>query len=276
MARGARKPTFISGFIFLIFLTWTLASPLSAQTPEKGNLLGYIYDRDGKTPVEGAVVIVKNVSTGAMYKSEPANKLGLVRIEGLSKGIYSFGITTPQGDFNGNELIGILANETSKIAVALNAYEGQVRSAVQVVLKEQQEREGEARIGRVVGYNAGTKEADVFVERGLLQLDDNIRVRGTDTDFYQDVKSLKMSGEPVRRALAGQNVFMKAAQTADFGDIVYVVCKKRSPAHFLDSMGNGRGHFGNARPDRVDRKDLRISFQKISAPGLLRGDNLLA
>jgi len=226
MVRGPRKHSLVFGSIFLALLVWASVLPLQAQAPERGNLVGYVYDRDGKTPVEGAVVIVKNVSTGTLVKAEPTNKLGMFKIEGLTKGIYSFGITTPQGDFNGNELIGILANETAKISISLNAYEGQVRSAVQFVLREQQERDGEARVGRVVGYNAGTGEAEVFIERGLLQLDDNIRVRGTATDFYQDVKSLKISGVAVRRALAGQNVFVKVAQSSDFGDIVYVICKR--------------------------------------------------
>ena len=226
MLRGARHPFFSFLFFTVFFLIGGASLTLQAQTLEKGNLLGYIFDRDGKTPVEGAVVIVKNVSSGAVYRADPTDKQGIFTIKGLSKGIYSFGVTTPAGDFNGNELIGIRANETEKMFVSLDPYEKQVQSAVLGVLREQQEKEGEARVGRVVGYNPDTKEADVFIEKGLLQLDDNIRVRGGSTDFYQDVKAMKIGGAAVRRALAGQNVLVNVVQPANFGDIVYVVCKR--------------------------------------------------
>jgi hypothetical protein len=262
MVRGARNLP-ISFLAFLLaFFIGAGSLPLRAQALEKGNLIGFVYDQGGKTPVEGAVVVVKNTSTGAVYKAAPTNKQGMFTIQGLGKGIYSFGITTPQGDFNGNELIGILANETAKIAVSLNAYEGQVRSAVQVVLKEQQEQEGEARVGRVVGYNPNTKEADVFVERGLLQLDDSIRVRGGVTDFYQDVKSLKISGISVRRALAGQNVFLKAAQAADIGDIVYVVCKRGVPPIFWVPWGTAVVTLGTLGLIELIEKECVSPFKK--------------
>lgn len=263
MVRGARNRLTLSLAFLLVFFIGACSLSLRAQALEKGNLIGFVYDQDGKTPVEGAVVIVKNTSTGALYRAAPTNKQGMFTIQGLSKGIYSFGITTPRGgDFNGNELIGILANETSKIAVSLNAYEGQVRSAVQVVLKEQQEQEGEARVGRVVGYNPNTREADVFVERGLLQLDDSIRVRGGVTNFYQDVKSLKISGTSVRRAMAGQNVFMKTAQAADIGDIVYAVCKRGVLPIFWVPWGTAIVTLGTLGLIELTEKECVSPFKK--------------
>jgi hypothetical protein len=262
MVRGARNlSTFYLVFLW-VFVIGACSLSLRAQALEKGNLIGFVYDRDGKTPVEGAVVVVKNTSSGAVYRAAPTNKQGMFIIQGLSKGIYSFGIATPQGDFNGNELIGILANETSKIAVSLNAYEGQVRSAVQVVLNDQQEQQGEARVGRVVGYNPNTREADVFVERGLLQLDDSIRVRGGVTDFYQDVKSLKISGTSVRRALAGQNVFMKAAQATEIGDIVYVVCKRGVLPIFWVPWGTAVVTLGTLGLIELTEKECVSPFKK--------------
>jgi hypothetical protein len=226
MFRGARHSFLSFLFLGLVFLIGTASQPLCSQTAEKGDLVGFVFEKDGKTPIEGAVLVVKNVSTGAVYRANPTDGQGLFKIDGLSRGIYSFGVTTPAGDFNGNELIGILANETTKMFVSLNPYEGQVQSAVLGVLREQQEREGEARVGRVIGYNPNTREAEVFIEKGLLQLDDNIRVRGRSTDFYQDVKAMKIGGAAVKRALAGQNVMVKLVQAADLGDIVYVVCKR--------------------------------------------------
>lgn len=262
MFRGARNLYFPFLFFTIIFFIGAASLALQAQTLEKGNLLGYVFNRDGKTPVEGAVVIVKNTSTGAVYRADPTDKQGLFKIEGLSKGIYSFGVTTSAGDFNGNELIGILANETAKMFVSLDPYEKQVQSAVLGVLREQQEKEGEARVGRVVGYDPNTKEADVFIEKGLLQLDDNIRVRGRITDFYQDVKAMKIGGAAVRRALAGQNVLVKVVQPAQLGDIVYVVCKRGVPPIFWLPLGAAVGSLVTLGVVKLIEKECVSPYKK--------------
>jgi hypothetical protein len=262
MARGARHSSLSYIFLAVICFIGAASLTLRAQTPEKGNLVGFIFDKDGKTPIEGAVVILKNVSTGAVYRASPTDKQGLFKIDGLRKGIYSFGVTTSAGDFNGNELIGILANETSKMFVSLNPYEAQVQSAVLGVLKEQQEREGEARVGRVVGYNPNTREAEVFIEKGLLQLDDSIRVRGFSTDFNQDVKTMKIGGAAVMRALAGQNVLVKVAQAANLGDIVYVVCKRGVVPIFWVPLGAAVASLGTLGLIELTKKECVSPFKK--------------
>lgn len=262
MSGSVRNSPFLFLFFLLIFFIATASPGLRAQTQEKGNLAGYVFDKDGKTPIEGAVVVVKNVSTGAVYQAGPTNKQGIFKIEGLSKGIYSFGVTTSIGDFNGNELIGILANETAKISLSLSPYEGQDRSAVLGILREQQEKEGEARVGRVVAYNPNAREAEVFVEKGILQLDDSIRVKGGSTDFYQNVKSMKISGAVVRKALAGQNVFVRVAQSADFGDIVYVVCKRGVLPIFWIPWGVAVATVGTLGVIELTEKITVSSFKK--------------
>ncbi|MGB8953460.1 MAG: carboxypeptidase-like regulatory domain-containing protein [Candidatus Aminicenantales bacterium] len=214
-----------------------LPSSLRAQETANGNLIGYVYDKDGTTPVPGAVVKLRNISTGAFYEGSLTDKQGFFKIDRLSKGIYSFGITTLQGDFNSNELIGILEDETTRVSISLSMYEGAVQSAAQEVLRGQQEKEGEARIGRVVQYHPDSREASVFIEKGLLQLEDRIRVRGPVTNFYQDVKLLKLKGDPVKRALAGQSPDLRVVKSAEPGDIVYIVCKKGVTPFFLTPCG---------------------------------------
>jgi len=213
------------------------AGPILAQTVERGHLVGTIYSQDGKTPMVGAIVRLKNISSGAISAAEPTDTQGHFRMENLSKGIYQFGITTAQGDFNSNELIGILANETTRISLALNPYETGVQSAVQEVLRDQASAEGESRIGRVVRYNPSTKEAEVFIEKGVLQLDDRIRVKGIETNFFQDVAKLGAGGEAVKQLFAGQNGLLKIEKDADPGDGLYVVCKKGVPPFFLTPCG---------------------------------------
>jgi hypothetical protein len=214
-----------------------LAATMGAQTTERGHLIGTIFDRDGKTPIVGAVVRMKNITSGAVLASSPTDGQGFFRMENLSKGIYQFGITTAQGDFNSNELVGILANETTKISLALNPYDAAVQSAVQEVLREQADKEGESRVGRIVRFNPASKEAEVFIERGVLQIDDRVRVKGIQTNFYQDVDKLGAGGEAVKRLFAGQNGLIKVARDAEPGDGVYIVCKKGVPPFFLTPCG---------------------------------------
>jgi hypothetical protein len=209
---------------------------LRGQAPAKGNLLGFVYGQDGTTPFAGAVVVVKNISTGKMYESVASDNLGVFKVQGLETGLYALGVTSSKGSFNSTDLVGVAANETSKVAIALSPYDRDVQGAIQQVNKDQQEK-GESRIGPVVNYVSGGSQADVFIERGLLQSGDRIHVKGVNTDFYQDAKSLMVQGAAVRKALAGQNCMLKLNKPAVAGDIVYVVCKRGIPPFFLAPLG---------------------------------------
>ncbi len=237
MIRWKNDRICIVTFLLVTLAVFLAAGTAPAQTVERGHLVGTIFTQDGKTPMVGAVVRLKNISSGAISVALPTDAQGYFRMENLSKGIYQFGITTAQGDFNSNELVGILANETTKISVALNPYETGVQSAVQEVLRDQAAAEGESRIGRVLRYNASSKEAEVFVEKGVLQVDDHVRVKGLETNFFQDVDSLGAGGEAVKRLFAGQNGLMKMEKTAVRDDGIYVVCKKGVPPFFLTPCG---------------------------------------
>lgn len=225
-------------FVLIFVLLFPIGAGLSlAQPSERGHLVGTIFSQDGKTPIVGAVVRLKNISTGSATVAAPTDAQGYFRLENLSKGIYQFGISSAQGDFNSNELVGILANETTKISLALNPYETGVQSAVQEVLREQAAGEGESRIGRVVRYNASTKDAEVFIEKGVLQLDDRVRVKGLETNFFQDVDELGAGGESVKHLFAGQNGLMKMEKDAVTGDGIYIICEKGLMPFFLTPCG---------------------------------------
>jgi len=95
-----------------------------AQKVGKGNLIGFVFEKDGTTPVEGAVVKLKNVSTGIVYESSQSDRLGILKKEGIEEGLYIVGISTKEGNFNVANLIGIKAAETAKVSFALKS-EGQ-------------------------------------------------------------------------------------------------------------------------------------------------------
>lgn len=220
----------------LVCLLSSVAS-LIGQAPARGNLVGTFFEKDGTTPVAGAVIKLRNISSGSIYEAPPSDTSGFFRLEGLAKGIYNFGITTSAGDFNSNELIGIIENETTKISISLSIYEGEIRQAMQEIAREQSVKDNEARVGRVVQYIPGTKEAVVFIEKGVLQVDDRIRVRGITTNFYQDVDALGLDGAKAKRALAGQSPFLKVIREAQVGDAVYLVCENGVPPFFLTPCG---------------------------------------
>ncbi len=96
---------------------------LGAQKPGKGSLIGFVFEKDGTKPVEGAVVKLKNVSTGTVYESSKSDKLGVLKTEGIEEGLYIAGISTQAGDFNVVNLIGVKANETAKVSFALTPQE---------------------------------------------------------------------------------------------------------------------------------------------------------
>ena len=239
MSRGAEK--WLRVFVWSMILSSLAAissPPLAAQAFERGNLIGQIFDRDGRTPVEGAVLRLRNISSGAVYEGPATSAQGRFRIDGLSKGIYTYGISTSLGDFNSNELIGILANETTRISISLNPYESSVQSAVQEILRDQTANpEKESRIGYVVRYDPAGQRAEIFIERGLIQVRDQVRFGGPTTNFSQDVDVLVLGQDRVRRAEAGQNVWIGTAKPVEIGDIVYVACKKGVPPFFLTPCG---------------------------------------
>jgi len=88
------------------------------ETP-KGDIIGYVYGPDNTTPVEGAVVRLKNVDTLSEYESMAADDQGMVVVEGVDKGLYMVGISTAEGDYNIGNLIGVRAGRTAKVSFAL-------------------------------------------------------------------------------------------------------------------------------------------------------------
>jgi hypothetical protein len=235
MGRGVKTWVFSLGLIaaILIFIS---PQVLKGQVPARGNLLGFMYGEDGTTPLPGAVVMVKNISSGRVYESAASDGLGVFKVQGLETGLYALGVTSPKGSFNSTDLVGVAANETAKIAIALSPYEREVRGAVQQVNKDQQEK-GESRIGLVAGSTVGDNQAPVFIERGLLQVGDRIHVKGVNTDFFQDAKGLLIQGAPVKRALAGQDCVLTVIKPCVAGDVVYVACKRGVPPLFLAPLG---------------------------------------
>jgi len=235
MCRGIGKSVFSLALIFGLVL-FSFPQLVSGQATGKGNLIGFVYEQDGTTPIQGAVVVVKNVSSGKVFESGKCDNLGVFKVQGMDAGLYALGVTSVPGDFNSIDLVGVVSNETAKIAIALNPYEKNVAEAAAQITEDQQEK-GESRIGRVVAIPPNPGEVEVFIERGLLQVGDRVHVKGESTDFYQDAKVLKIQGASVKKAFVGQNVLLSVVKPTIVGDLVFVSCKRGIPPFFLAPLG---------------------------------------
>lgn len=103
---------------------------LGAGLTGKGSLTGIIYEKDGVTPVVGALVVMRNLFTGIIFESGRSDSLGIFEIEGIDEGLYSGGIVTAKGNFNVENFIGIKANEKAKVTFILRPdIAGEVKKA---------------------------------------------------------------------------------------------------------------------------------------------------
>jgi hypothetical protein len=233
MRRGAKGVSWGSA----IALVLVLASPaVRAQVPGKGNLIGFIFGQDGSTPVAGAVVLVKNLTTGAVTEAAGSDELGVFKVPGLSPGLYALGVRSEAGSYNSQDFFGVTAEKTAKISIALNPYDAASAAAAAAVIKAQRDK-GEAYIGKVVKYHAETKEAEVLIEIGLIQAEDRIHIKGQATDFYQDMKGLKAYGTKTKRVTSGYSALIRTSKPCEAGDFVYIVCKRGVPPFFLAPLG---------------------------------------
>jgi hypothetical protein len=223
-------------FCFLIFCS---TSFLRSEEVSKGSILGFVYDEDGTTPLEGAVVEFKDISTGTVYESSKSDSLGVFKIEGVERGLYIYGVRTAQGDFNSDGTIGvrIRENETAKLSISLNAYEKKVASAIKEVYEEQRIK-GKSLVGTVVNYSPDIGIAEVSIMKGLLRLEDRIQAKGENTDFYQDGNLFEVEGSFVENLFAGQTAFLAVKNRVEIGDLIYTVAKSGILPLFTSPSGN--------------------------------------
>lgn len=247
----ASKAKFVAVNLIFSFLIFYYPHFLPAQTTAQGSLAGFVYGEDGVTPVEGAVVKIRNVVDGTIYKSSASDSQGAFKIEGINEGLYSAGISTSSGDFDFENLIGIKTGEPAKISFSLVPTETQNPSLPEETSNPGPEEQysspaqggfevtapaGGILIGKVVNFSPETQEATILIEEGTLQVGDEIVFKGTETDFSQKVESLSVESTSVKKASAGQIPGVVAVQPVEVGDFVYLK-KRRMLFFFLSPVG---------------------------------------
>ena len=252
--------------LVIVFLYVLLPVTVGAQNVPKGNVIGFLYAKDGTTPLEGATVKFKNLSSGTVFDSSKTDKYGIFKVQGVEKGVYTYGIVTPEGNFNAENLVGLKIgeNETAKLSIALDPYDKETVEAF-AEISQDQEKNGEALIGMIADFNPGTRLAQVQVVKGVLQVNDKIHAKGKSTNFYQDVDTLMVGSTKTKRVLKGQTGTLELKQSAQTGDLVYSVPSKKIFPFFLAPLGIAAIVGGN---EAVTYGIMRIKDQAIPASAI--------
>jgi hypothetical protein len=107
---------------FTVFCFGFLAFSLSIfAKPSSGNLMGFVYGKDGKSPRHGAVVLLKGADTEQVYQSEPTGKTGNYRIENIDVGTYIVGLKINEDTFNVDGYVEVAGGKTDTLSLALGS-----------------------------------------------------------------------------------------------------------------------------------------------------------
>ena len=244
MYEGVAKKS-ISLIFTSLFLIICISGFLQSETNAKGNVLGYIYGSDGTTPYKGAIMTAMNVTTGLVYESSVSNSNGVLKITGLETGFYDFAVTTAEGTFISENILGLIVreDETEKMAISVNSVSNKAK-AEPMGFPEPEAIEGEPYIGRVISVDLASKVAEVYIVRGMVKTNDKVRIKGSETDFGMKVKELNKGGDDVSSLLAGETGVMAIKESASIGDAIYLVADKGILPLILGAAGLTAGTAG--------------------------------
>ena len=112
------------GLVYLALAAFvTLILPVGqfarAAEPGTGALAGFIYAKDMKTPVAGAVVKLRNLGDMKELAGPATDENGMFTITNIPAGRYILGVTSGKDNFNFDYSMHIKAGELGKISMAL-------------------------------------------------------------------------------------------------------------------------------------------------------------
>jgi hypothetical protein len=92
--------------------------PMGLAAKDGGSLAGFIYAKDAKTPVTGAVVKIRSLGDMKEIASPPTDANGMYTITDIPEGRYILGVTAAQNDFNLDYALYVKAGELGKLSIA--------------------------------------------------------------------------------------------------------------------------------------------------------------
>jgi len=268
MTRGAIKK-YTSIVLCLSLVILYMPSLAKAGGQESGNLIGFVFSEDGTTPVKGAVVTLRNVSTGETFESTSTDDHGVFKVRELEKGLYVMGVSAERGGYNADNLIGIRSGKTEKVSVTLKTFDQAQSTAGQSY--EKKNDQGEKLIGRVIDYEPNTQIATVEIlnfedEERELKKNDRIHALGPEddpeTDFYQKVDVLTLNDQPINKAVEGQIVAIYLEEDVVPGDLIYLAKRRGIPPIFLIPVGLAAVVGGVTLTEPDDEPDDVTAFKK--------------
>ena len=108
----------LAAFVLLVMPIGEFARA-QATAAQGGSLAGFIYGKDMKTPVAGAVVKIRNLGDEKELTSQPTDTNGMYTIPGIPEGRYILGVTSAEGNFNFDYALHVKGSEMGKLSVAL-------------------------------------------------------------------------------------------------------------------------------------------------------------
>lgn len=109
-----------SSVLFTLFCFTLLIFPISTFTePSTGNLMGFVYGKDGKTPLRDATVLLRGVETEEVYRSEPTSKTGDYRISDIEAGTYVVGLKVKEDTYNVDGCVMVARGKTDTLSISL-------------------------------------------------------------------------------------------------------------------------------------------------------------
>jgi hypothetical protein len=104
-------------FALLIVCAWIFSPAYTfAENSNTGTIMGFVYDKDGKTPLDEARVLLKKVKSKKgekEYKSEPTPETGDYKMENIPEGKYKAAIVVKSGKiYQTRSVIEIFAGKT--------------------------------------------------------------------------------------------------------------------------------------------------------------------
>jgi hypothetical protein len=108
----------LAAFALLVFPAGSYAAT-GAAAPGSGTLSGFVFAKDMKTPVAGAVVKLRNVTDRRELVSGPTDANGMYTVAAVPEGRYLLGVTSVAGDFNLDYTLLVKDGELGKLSMSL-------------------------------------------------------------------------------------------------------------------------------------------------------------
>jgi len=120
-----KKSNTITLFTLSLFILCLVPSPSIAVDQESegvGHLKGFIFKKNGKTPLWGVQVLLKNVETGQVFESNVTDSIGNYEVLDVPAGNYKIFLLRKDKDYKIKKvdfLIIITEGKTTNISFAL-------------------------------------------------------------------------------------------------------------------------------------------------------------